>query len=49
MVYLKERWWGVDLVLDDQESDGPQGGLVFKAHRWLYHSTLGSKEIKKKK
>jgi len=26
-----------------------QGGLVFKAHRWLYHSTLGSREIKKKK
>jgi len=25
------------------------GGLVFKAHRWLYHSTLGSRVIKKKK
>ena len=24
-------------------------GLVFKAHRWLYHSTLGSRVIKKKK
>jgi len=26
-----------------------QGGLVFKAHRWFYHSTLGSRVIKKKK
>ena len=26
-----------------------RGGLVFKAHRWLYHSTLGSREIKEKK
>jgi len=24
-------------------------GLVFKAHRWLHHSTLGSRVIKKKK
>ena len=26
-----------------------RGGLVFKAHRWLYHSTLGSRIIKRKK
>ena len=26
-----------------------QGGLVFKAHRPLYHSVLGSRVIKKKK
>ena len=26
-----------------------RGGLVFKAHIWLYHSTLGSRVIKKKK
>ena len=26
-----------------------QGGLVFKAHRLLYHSTLGLRAIKKKK
>jgi len=26
-----------------------RGGLIFKAHRWLYHSTLGSRVIKKKK
>ena len=26
-----------------------RGGLVFKAHRWLYHSTRGSRVIKKKK
>jgi len=25
-----------------------RGGLVFKAHRLLYHSTLGSRVIKKK-
>jgi len=28
---------------------GFQGGLMFKAHRLLCHSTLGSKAIKKKK
>ena len=28
---------------------GFRGGLVFKAHRLLYHSTLGSRVIKKKK
>ena len=26
-----------------------RGGLVFKAHRLLYHSTLGSRVIKEKK
>ena len=26
-----------------------RGGLVFKAHRWLYHPILGSRLIKKKK
>ena len=26
-----------------------QGGLVFKAHRLLYHSTLGSRVIEKEK
>ena len=26
-----------------------RGGLVFKAHRWLYHSTLGSRVIKNNK
>jgi len=26
-----------------------RGGLVLKAHRLLYHSTLGSRVIKKKK
>ena len=26
-----------------------RGGLEFKAHRLLYHSTLGSRVIKKKK
>ena len=27
----------------------PRGGLVFKAHRLMYHTTLGSRVIKKKK
>ena len=26
-----------------------RGGLVFKAHRLLHHSTLGSRAIKRKK
>jgi len=26
-----------------------RGGLVFKAHRWLFHSTPGSRVIKQKK
>ena len=26
-----------------------RGGLVFKAHRLVYHSTLGSRVIKRKK
>ena len=26
-----------------------RGGLVFKAHRWLHHSTLGSRVTKEKK
>ena len=34
---------GVEVVLRFR------GGLVFKAHRFLYHSTLGSRVIKKKK
>jgi len=36
-----------------REKDGTgfstKGGLVFKAHRLLYHSTLGLRVIKKKK
>ena len=34
------RVWGLPLF---------RGGLVFKAHRLLYHSTLGLRVIKKKK
>jgi hypothetical protein len=30
-------------------ADGVRGRLVFKAHRWLYHSTPASRVIKKKK
>ena len=29
--------------------EGFRGGLVFKAHRLLYHSTLGVRVIEKKK
>ena len=28
---------------------GIQGGLVFKAHRWLYHSTLGLRVIERRR
>jgi len=31
------------------KSERERGGLVFEAHRLLYHSTLGLREIKKKK
>ena len=33
----------------DRNVERFRGGLVFKAHRLLYHSTLGSRVIKKKK
>ena len=38
---------------EEDEVDGVarrlfRGGLVFKAHRWLYHRTLGSRVIKKR-
>ena len=34
----------------DAKKGGPfRGGLVFKAHRFVYHSTLGWRVIKKKK
>ena len=32
-----------------RDVDWFRGGLVFKAHRLLYHSTLGSRVIKRKK
>ena len=44
---------GPDKWSRPDESSGPvqrfRGGLVFKAHRLLYHSTLGLRVIKKKK
>jgi len=38
-VHLESEWRDVQRF---------RGGLVFKAHRLLYHSTLGLREIKKK-
>ena len=40
-----------DRVESDKEARDARfrGGLVLKAHRLLYHSTLGSRVIKKKK
>ena len=47
LVQLLLRW---TLVRQPQKRNNLfQGGLVFKAHRFLYHSTLGSRVIKKKK
>ena len=31
------------------QTEGYQGGLVYKAHSLVYHSTLGCRVIKKKK
>ena len=36
-------------VASDDEYQGFRGGFAFKAHRLLYHSTLGLRVIKKKK
>jgi hypothetical protein len=38
-----------DLTRRKDESERFRGGLVFKAHRLLYHSTLDSRVIKRKK
>jgi len=43
MVARLDRWWVWFNVKRFR------GGLVFKAHRWFHHSTLGSRVIKKKK
>ena len=42
-------WKGVREQLLRRNVKRFRGGLVFKAHRLLYHSTLGWREIKKKK
>jgi len=36
-------------VQEEQEVQRFRGGLVFKAHRPVYHSTLGLRVMKKKK
>jgi len=45
----KKKKKGSDLQLLHRNEQRFRGGLVFKAHRLLYHSTLGLREIKKKK
>ena len=44
---MPSRRW--DIVAEDTKRQRFRGGLVLKAHRLLYHSTLGLKVIKKKK
>ena len=41
-------WWRVEQLLS-QNMERFRGGLVFKVHRLLYHSTLGLRVIKQKK
>jgi len=45
--------WGMGLLIQEQllrrNVKRFQGGLVFKTHRLLYHSTLGSRVITKKR
>jgi len=41
--------WGTTSQLLHRNVLRFQGGLVFKAHRLLYHSTLGLRVIKQKK
>ena len=41
-----EKWGGVGLV--PNTAHAPRGGLAFKAHRLVYHSTLGLRVMKKK-
>jgi len=40
-------WFRVKVQLLYRNMQRSQGGLVFKAHRLLYHSTLGLKVIKR--
>ena len=46
---LAEQDRGVACTLNIGGSGGGPGGLEFKAHRLLYHPTLGLRVIKKKK
>ena len=43
------RQFSIEEQLIGRNVERFQGGLVLKAHRWLYHSTLSSRVIKKKK
>jgi len=48
-----ELYSAVQFLIEEQQLDKKvqwsQRGLVFKAHRLVYHSTLGSKVMMKKK
>ena len=44
-----EGWCGSTATEHGQHEPGFPGGLVFTAHRLVYHSTLGSSVMKKKK
>ena len=44
-----EGWCGCAATEHGQHEPGFPGGLVFTAKRLLYHSTLGSSVVKKKK
>jgi len=46
---LAASWWRVAVVVIRRNVKRFRGGLVFEAHRLLYHSTLGLRVMKKKK
>ena len=47
---LQRVEWDLNPTQSGESRDSKKaGGLVFKAHRLLYHSTLGSRVMKKKK
>ena len=51
-LWVEGRGWRVEggrSRVEGQSVKRFRGGLVFKAHRLLYHSTLGSRVIKKNK
>jgi len=48
VIVFTSTWAGIEQLLR-RNVKRFRGGLVFKAHRLLYHSTLGLRVIKKKK
>ena len=49
VAYSFDSGWGLYEQLLQRYVKWFRGGLVFKAHRLLYHSTLGARVTKKKK